>query len=96
MPHYEIHFGGFTHWCQAESPIRAAMLAFRACLDQWHTFPRSPFLVIDTDKDNDGETVGLQLVLSLLNVLNEDVPPFPSEEAQLEAEQQWINGELCS
>lgn len=46
----ECHFGGFTHWvANAGSPLQAAIETFRECLEQWHTYARQPFIVIDLE-----------------------------------------------
>lgn len=50
----EVHFGGFTHWVSyAGSPLHAACETLKECINQWNTFPRQPFRVIDLDTDEE-------------------------------------------
>jgi hypothetical protein len=44
--------------------------------------------------DEESEAVGLAVILAIQNVVNEELAPFPSEEAQLAAERQWLNNEM--
>ena len=89
MNNYEIHFGGFTHWCHAETPLRACLLTLYECINQWKTFPQLPFRVHDLNT-GDNHHVGLAEVIALrYNSVNEP-PPFPSEQAQLDSEIEWF------
>jgi len=90
---YEVHFGGFTHWCDAATPQHAGLLTLDACIEEWKTFPQSPMMAINLDSD-ETTTVGLAEILWIKHHASQELPAHPSEEAELAMETQWMNGEL--
>jgi len=73
---YEIHFGDFTHWCKAGSPLQAGMLTLQACIEQRKTFPRLPMQVIHLETGEE-TIVGLATVLNVQQLSAEYNPELP-------------------
>lgn len=90
---YEVHFGGFTHWCEASTPLQAGLITLNACIEQYKTFAQLPMLVIALET-GDETTVGLAEVLWVKHHAAQELPREPSEQAELDMETQWMQEEI--
>ena len=92
---YEVHLGGFTHWCEANTDLQAGVKTLDACIIEWKTFPRVPMQVFNLDSGEE-TIVGLAQVLWIQHHAAQDLPNnFPSEQAQLDSTNEWLTEVLA-
>lgn len=87
---YEIHFGDFIHWCEAANSFQACIKTLDACIEELKTFPLLPMNVINLTSGEE-EIIGLEVALEFKHNAAQSVPSvFPSDKAQLDAAQEWL------
>lgn len=61
---FEVHFGGYTDWCEAGNPHCAAIQTLQRCIEEQKRFPHSAFKVIQQDSGEEFD-IGLSEVLAI-------------------------------